>query len=120
MGCYEYNSEPWVSIDDPVTPYIPETMISAYPNPFNLISGIKINVHSEYDSSKANEASLKIYNIKGQLVKDISLNPARLNNQQIQWDGRDAAGKASPTTFTSLCLKINGKNQGMKKITLIR
>ncbi|MFW5628053.1 MAG: hypothetical protein ACOCG6_02315 [Candidatus Cloacimonadaceae bacterium] len=120
MGCYEFASEPWVSIDDPVLPYIPETMISAFPNPFNLISGIKINVHSEYDSSKANEASLKIYNIKGQLVKDISLNPARLNNQQIQWDGRDAAGKACANSIYFLMLEINGRNQGMKKITLIR
>ncbi|NLO43639.1 MAG: hypothetical protein GX106_01570 [Candidatus Cloacimonetes bacterium] len=120
MGCYEYNSEPWVSIDDPVTPYIPETMISAYPNPFKLSTGIKIDLHSEYDSSKANEASLKIYNIKGQLVRDIPLNPARLNNQQTQWDGRDAAGKTCANSIYFLMLEINGRNQGIKKITLIR
>jgi hypothetical protein len=41
-GCYEYGSEPWVSIDDPVAPAIEITNISAYPNPLVQVTNIRV------------------------------------------------------------------------------
>ncbi|MDP2172582.1 MAG: T9SS type A sorting domain-containing protein [Candidatus Cloacimonadaceae bacterium] len=59
-----------------------------YPNPFNPVTTIA------FDLVKADTASLKIYNLKGQLVKTL-LKDSTLNagNHSILWDGLDEQGR---------------------------
>lgn len=57
-----------------------------YPNPFNPETDIRFSV------KEAGRVSLKIFNIKGQLVKTLVNERVKQGNHQIIWDGRDNYG----------------------------
>ena len=122
MGCYEYGSEPWVAIDDPVVPELPALKISAYPNPFTVFTNIKVILPSNLgnDKARATNASIDIYNIKGQRVKNIPLDPGKADEQFSYWDGRDEAGRQCSSGVYILNLKVNGIGALSKKVTFIR
>lgn len=89
LGCYEYGSEPWVSIDDPELPAIDQLVLKQnYPNPFNPTTIIA------YSLPEDSKVRLDIYNIKGQLVKSLvnAEMPAGLHS--VVWNGRDMNNKA--------------------------
>ena len=74
---------------------------AAYPNPFNLETQIR------FDLSEACHVSLKIYNIRGQLVRallDASLPAGRYT---VQWDGTNESGTivASGVYFCSMATR---------------
>ncbi len=119
IGCYEFGSVPWVSIDDPVVPSIPEISLLAYPNPFSIVTTIKIK-SLPHGSESLDMASIRIYNLKGQLVKSIPLDPSRADEQLLQWDGRNVDGNYCANGIYFLKLQINGNNRGNKKITMIK
>lgn len=58
-------------------------ILSAYPNPFVASLNIKA------DFSAIPEKGIRIYNLKGQLIRSISLNQA----EGIVWDGKDSRGQ---------------------------
>jgi hypothetical protein len=120
MGCYEYGAEPWVSNDDPVAPAIPEASITTYPNPFTTLTNIKVSLQKHTSTNRINIATLKVYNLKGQLVSSIALDPSKTTEQIVQWDGRDAEGRACANGIYFLHLQIDGLPMGSKKITLIK
>jgi len=122
MGCYEFASEPWVAIDDPVVPELPALKISAYPNPFTAFTNLKVVLPSNQgnDKARATNASIDIYNIKGQRVKSIPLDPGKAGEQFSYWDGRDEAGRQCSSGVYLLDLKVNGIRELSKKVTLIR
>ena len=66
---------------------IPEFSLSQnYPNPFSTSTTISFNIHRR----DAKDAEIKIYNVKSQLVKQLSI----FNSQSsIEWDGKDENGK---------------------------
>jgi len=84
MGCFEYGSEPWVSIDDPVLP-VPDQLAlqQNYPNPFNPTTTIA------YSLPEASKVRLDIYNVKGQLVKTLINGEMPAGMHSVVWDGRD-------------------------------
>ncbi len=59
---------------------------SIYPNPFNDSLSIKFR-------SKSHNQSVKIYNLKGQLVKELSSSAKAGSNANVKWDGQDLNGK---------------------------
>ncbi len=122
MGCYEYGSEPYVSIDDPTTPTLQNGKLTAYPNPFTAFTNLKVILPSNKDHllPRTTTASIDIYNIKGQKVKNISLDPSKVSEQFTYWDGRDAGGKQCSGGIYFLNLSVNGKRCLSKKITLFR
>lgn len=120
MGCYEYGSEPWVSIDDPVAPAIEITNISAYPNPFSAGTNIRVNLQTDSYKSKLNSANLRIYNLRAQLIKSIPLDHTKTGDHVVFWDGRDASGRTCANGIYFLDLRINGKKHGSRKVTLIK
>lgn len=62
-------------------------LMQNYPNPFNPSTEIV------YSSNTSQPLSLKIYNIRGQLVKTIFQNMIHGNGQHsVKWDGRDQMG----------------------------
>lgn len=76
MGTFEYGSEPWVSSSDPYIPPVQELAISAFPNPFHVFTNIKVSaLNTKANGTKIHSAAISIYNIKGQRVKSISLDP---------------------------------------------
>ncbi len=114
MGCYEYGSEPWVSVDDPTIPPTPSISMKAYPNPFKVFTNIRVNL------DKAQSASITIYNIKGQKVKTIALDPHKSGEQHTYWDGRDADNRQCSSGIYLMNLQVNGRNVSSKKVTLVR
>jgi len=68
------------SVQDAIAP---PSALSAYPNPFSGAITIKANRFAMQNSP------LNVYNLKGQLVRSISLNKA----EETVWDGKDSRGR---------------------------
>ncbi len=119
MGCFEYGSEPWVSVDDPTIPVTPAVSLGVWPNPFKVFTNIKVNV-PQGGLGKAENASIAIYNIKGQKVKTIALDPSKAGEQFTYWDGRDGDNRLCSSGIYLLNLTVNGRNVSSKKVTLLR
>lgn len=77
----------YVSNSDPVLA-VPFTLAQNYPNPFNPTTTISFNL-----AQNAN-ANLRIYNLKGQLVKTLLSAPTQAGNHSIVWEGDDDSGRA--------------------------
>jgi len=73
-------------VDDPA---IPQTtlFVSCYPNPFRSTNTISVK------ASKPGSCKLRIYNLKGQLIRTQSANLDTAGGHSFQWDGRDDAGR---------------------------
>ena len=119
MGCFEYGSEPWVSVDDPTIPHIPAVSLDAWPNPFKVFTNIKVSM-PQGGFSKAGSANINIYNIKGQKVKTIALDPSKAGEQFTYWDGRDSDNRLCSSGIYLLNLTVNGRNVSSKKVTFVR
>ena len=114
MGCFEYDSEPWVGNDDPLSPELNQLSLINYPNPFKQGTTIV------YQLSKTADAELNIYNLKGQKVKTLSKSRQISGEHTVLWDGRDQNAKPCGTGIYILQLSIDGKLKTSKKLTLLR
>jgi len=77
--------------------------LACYPNPFNPIIQIAINME-DY-----NQGSVEIFNILGQRVRAFSLNQTDQNNRVISWDARDNYNHEVNIGTYFVRLKIFGK-----------
>jgi hypothetical protein len=85
MGCFEFDSRPWVSNDDPVLPEpVQLTLLQNYPNPFNPTTTIS------YSLPEAARIQLDVYNLKGQLVKTLVNVDQAAGKHHAIWDGKDS------------------------------
>jgi len=121
MGCFEFGA-PLVANDDPMVPALQNVLLSAYPNPFIAFTNLKVILPSNQDNtqSRVTTANIYIYNIKGQKMKNISLDPNKASEQFTYWDGRDASGRQCSSGIYFLNLSVNGKRCLSKKVTLFR
>ncbi|PKN76210.1 MAG: hypothetical protein CVU49_02270 [Candidatus Cloacimonetes bacterium HGW-Cloacimonetes-2] len=121
MGCFEFGAPP-VANDDPTAPGTPALSLTAYPNPFSVFTNIKVStLNSGSDRPESvNNASVTIYNIKGQRVKTIILDPGKTGEQLTFWDGRDAENSRCSSGIYLVNLIVNGRKLSSKKLTLIR
>ncbi len=76
-------------LTEPVPPVVEVINLTNYPNPFNPATTISFEVVKDIDSP----AILKIYNIKGQLVRILAVNVKGKGKYQIFWDGKDQEGR---------------------------
>ncbi|HNQ44246.1 MAG TPA: FlgD immunoglobulin-like domain containing protein, partial [Candidatus Cloacimonadota bacterium] len=63
---------------------------------------------------------ISIYNIKGQRVKRISLDPKDAGEQLTYWDGRNEENTRCPSGIYFINLNLNGKKVSSRKVTFIR
>ncbi len=63
------------------------TMHQNFPNPFNPSTNISFEMHV------AGEASLKIFNIRGETVTTLAQGNIQPGNYQVTWDGKDSNGQ---------------------------
>jgi len=89
----------------------PELLFSCYPNPFNPEIVISFNQADFNDQN----AELNIYNLKGQLIENLSNNLESAPDGNIIWDASDFSSGIYMVT-----LKINGLTTQTKKITLLK
>lgn len=75
---------PWVGDDENnQIPGLVTKLKSNFPNPFNPTTTIS------YDLANAGDLSIRIYNLKGQLVKVLYNGNQTVGRHSIKWDGRD-------------------------------
>ena len=64
---------------------------SNYPNPFNPTTKIS------YSLSSVSDVSLSIYNIRGELVNELTSGLHQVGTHSVQWDGRNSLGEKVST-----------------------
>jgi hypothetical protein len=101
------------NIDDDSNCIIRVPLIETHPNPFNNSTTIS------YMLSKTDLVAVNIYNVKGELVKSLSLSIQKQGLHNIIWSGEDNNGKlVSPGIF--LCkVTINGSSK-LHKMMLMK
>lgn len=98
-----------------LTPPVPVVLLGNYPNPFNQSTKISFQV---LDNLKG-MAVIRIYNIKGELVKVLALNVDSKGKYELSWDGTNLKGKPLPSGLYVYSLTMDNIILG-GKMTLLR
>ncbi len=85
-----------------------------YPNPFNPETNI---FYSIIDNGSV---ELSIYNIKGQLVKQLVNSSMNAGEHNVIWNGKDSTGRKVSSGLYFYKLKLNGKTIDTKKMMLLK
>ena len=88
--------------------------LSNFPNPFNPTTTIDFSIPND---SKVN---LSIYNLKGQKVKTLANEQLERGNHSVVWQGKDKYGKAVGSGVYFYRLRVNGKNEAVKKCLMLK
>ncbi|MCB5230085.1 MAG: T9SS type A sorting domain-containing protein, partial [Candidatus Cloacimonas sp.] len=109
-----------IESDVDTVPIVPQNSVRVYPNPFieNKISRSNA-LTIEYENSEPTNVSIKIYNIKGQLIKELynGYTDAGLHNIQWNWESENNQQVVSGLYL----LKYQSSNyQEIKKILYYR
>jgi hypothetical protein len=83
----------------------------SYPNPFNPKCYLPINA-----KDKKQNAKCKIYNILGQLVREIECSGVNVQDSRVYWDGKDSRGLKVPSGVYFYEVARSGKKDGSAKI----
>lgn len=102
-----YFHGPITAVNDNVAS--PATLGNSYPNPFRPSTTIS------YSVAKATHVSLKVYDVRGRLVKTLVDGYQVPNTYQQEWN---AQGMAPGVYFYRLT--VDGKNAGTKRVVLIK
>jgi len=84
-----------------------------YPNPFNPTTTIR------FDLPTSGFVTLKIYNIRGELVRTLIQTRKNAGSHVIQWDGKDDIGKSLSSGVYFYKLSMNDFN-ATRKLLLIK
>ncbi|MCK4695997.1 MAG: T9SS type A sorting domain-containing protein, partial [Candidatus Cloacimonetes bacterium] len=85
-----------------------------YPNPFNP----ETTIH--YQLPKESNVELKIYNIRGQKIKQLVNDVLPAGEHVIIWNGEDELGNPTSSGIYFYKLKVNGKLEAVKKCLLLK
>ncbi len=94
----------------------PAISFSRYPNPFSGELGFNL----EAESKVSEPLQLSIYNLKGQLVKEIKLNSLEKGTTKLNWDARDRISQPCGSGIYFCRLSRNGKILHTLKAMLIK
>lgn len=101
-------------VADNINTNAPSLLISPnYPNPFSTETSFRIQV-----KSRMNLLDVKVYNIKGQIVRELYEGIPSAENQ-ITWDGKDSQGKRTSSGVYILRARQMG-NTVTRKILMLR
>ena len=84
-----------------------------YPNPFNPTTSIPFSLN------EASQVRIEVYNIQGQLVREVANGMHGPGEHQVLWDGRDAYGRQVPSG-TYLCTMEAGRYRTFIKMTMTK
>jgi M6 family metalloprotease-like protein len=74
--------------DDPYAPVLSNALQANFPNPFKQSTSIPVSVKNANQ-----DLSVKIFNLRGQLVRTLHQGLPAKNSLTLKWDGRDDAGR---------------------------
>ena len=86
-------------------------LVGNYPNPFNPETVITFNVQNTQN------ASIEIYNTKGQKIKTLAINE---NTDSVIWSGKDEHNHKTAAGVYFYKLIIDGKTKDVKKMILLK
>ncbi len=99
---------------------ISSSHLSLYPNPFSAGSSNFLNIaFSAKDKNESLKGDVKIYNIKGQLIRTIE-QPENSIVKSVQWNGKDEHNKNVSNGIYLIKVKTNRNRQLIKKMVLLK
>jgi hypothetical protein len=101
------------------THYSNQIELSIAPNPFSPDGdGFEDEVTFRYVLPKMSELTLRIYDVKGRLVKTLLENEPQVTGE-INWDGRDAESRIVRVGIYIVLAEASGSTSSVKKTTLV-
>ncbi|RLC49624.1 MAG: hypothetical protein DRI23_08840, partial [Candidatus Cloacimonadota bacterium] len=98
--------------DSSIIPALEKVTLSNYPNPFNPTTTISYNIPKE------GVVTLEIYNIKGQLVKQLVSGTQPEGYYDVVWNGKDDSGKQVSSGIYYYQITACGKSINKKMLML--
>ncbi|MCK4357527.1 MAG: right-handed parallel beta-helix repeat-containing protein [Candidatus Cloacimonetes bacterium] len=115
IGCYEWQG---TGVDDWYHSPIANVLYQNYPNPFS--SSTTISFHLAIPMTIGKNTQINIYNVKGQLVRQLFPITIGINGQlSIEWDGKDENGRQLSNGIYFYQLKTENYSE-VKKMVIIR
>ncbi|MCK4357968.1 MAG: T9SS type A sorting domain-containing protein [Candidatus Cloacimonetes bacterium] len=90
-----------------------------YPNPVRTYTTISFSIPRDIATDLHRLAQIKIYNIKGQLVKKCEMQNVKCGMNSMVWNGKDDSGKPVANGIYFYRLSANNKNL-IKKMIILR
>ena len=87
-----------------------------YPNPFSTSTTISFSIHHK----DTKNTKIKIYNIKGQVVRKLGFRISDLGFGEAVWDGKDESGKKVSSGIYLYKLSSGNYQSEIKKMILLR
>ena len=91
-------------------------ILTAYPNPFRNLTTISYNK----TTSSLELAQIRIYNIKGQLVREFKIQNSKFKIDEVVWDGTDKYGNKVSSGLYYYQVKVGDEIIGTNKCLLMR
>lgn len=92
-----------VAVEDASLTPVASMSLHGFPNPF------RENITIELKSPAANKASVKVYNLRGQLVNSLFTGGKSAKDLILNWDGRDEHGKTVASGIYLIRSEADGK-----------
>jgi parallel beta-helix repeat protein len=86
------------------------------PNPFRSLTTIRFDLA---DEDAGHQAMLRIYDVRGRLIRELVQDMTSPGSHQVLWDGRDSRGAAAPAGHYFVRLAI-GSRTSSERVTLVR
>lgn len=90
--------------------------LTNYPNPFNPSTIISF----ELTAKDAKNAKIEIYNLKGQIIKQLEIRNLKLGINNVVWGGTDSNNQPISSGIYFYTLNIDGKDIKSRKMILIK
>ena len=87
--------------------------VSNFPNPFNPTTTIKLNL------PKAGDVSLKVFNVRGELVRTLVNGPMQAGEYSLIWDGKTDSGNQAASGVYFYETRANGQVK-VTKMALVK
>ncbi len=105
-------AEPWTVTGAPGETAAAFGLAGSYPNPFNPKTTIA------FDLPAAGQAQLAVYDVAGRLVRVLAAGLLPAGRQQLDWDGRDAAGREAAAGVYLARLSAAGRSDTQRLVML--
>jgi len=114
-GTGNFVENPQTGIDPNYEP-LPAVTLTNTPNPFSAKIGTTIN----FSIKKHGFVELKIYDIKGRLIKQIVNQKMKGGEHNVTWNGKDENNQCCSSGIYLMDLKLNGVSKRTKKIIILK
>ncbi|MCK4358686.1 MAG: PQQ-binding-like beta-propeller repeat protein [Candidatus Cloacimonetes bacterium] len=120
--CYSGGLDAIVGVDEQSTKVKNSIILQNYPNPFSIYTTISFNLATDLHGSR----QIKIYNIKGQLVKTLECGESLSTiapihrGYSIYWNGKDFSGKLVSNGVYFYQLETKNFKSEIRKMIILR